>query len=88
MGRAMASSSKEEEILAAAVAGIPRVAEVVASIPSEHGLRGTALAGCVSLCGVLQYDLVLSHGNAAGWLVVDVARVICNADHHWACVPL
>ena len=35
----MASSSKEEDILVAAVAGIPRVAEVVASIPSEQQSR-------------------------------------------------
>ena len=31
----MASISEEEKILEAAVAGIPRVAEVVASIPEE-----------------------------------------------------
>lgn len=31
----MASISEQEEILEAAVAGIPRVAEVVASIPEE-----------------------------------------------------
>jgi hypothetical protein len=39
MGRAMASSSEEEDILEAAVAGIPRVAEVVASIPGEDRAR-------------------------------------------------
>lgn len=38
-GSVMASSSKEEEILAAAVAGIPRVAEAVASIPEEDRPR-------------------------------------------------
>jgi hypothetical protein len=35
----MASISEEEEILEAAVAGIPRVAEVVASIPEEDRRR-------------------------------------------------
>ncbi len=32
----MASSSKEAEILQATVAGIPRVAQAIAAIPTEH----------------------------------------------------
>ena len=37
VGGAMASTSEEEKILEAAVAGIPRVAEAVASIPRRKG---------------------------------------------------
>ncbi len=51
----MASNSEESEILEAAVAGIPRVAKVVASIPEED--REKALEAAESTYRQTVWDL-------------------------------
>ena len=73
MGRAIASSSKEEEILAAAVAGIPRVAQVVASIPSEHQSR--ALDAAESSYRQTLRDLGYEEAPIQGWTSAVMFRL-------------
>jgi hypothetical protein len=45
----MASIWEEEEILEAAVTGIPRVAEAVALIPEKAKTKGVNFSNCASL---------------------------------------
>jgi len=69
----MASSSKEEDILAAAVAGIPRVAEVVASIPSEQQSR--ALDAAESSYRQTLRDLGYEEAPIQGWISAVMFRL-------------
>ena len=69
----MASISEEEEILEAAVAGIPRVAEAVASIPEKA--RPKALAAVESTYRQTMLDLGYEEGAAEGWVSAMMLRL-------------
>jgi hypothetical protein len=69
----MASSSKEEEILAAAVAGIPRVAEAVASIPEED--RPMALEAVEGSYRQTVRDLGYEEGPIQSWIAAVMLRL-------------
>ena len=69
----MASSSKEEEILAAAVAGIPRVAQVVASIPNDHQSR--ALDAVEGSYQQTVLDLGYEEGPVQSWVSAVMFRL-------------
>jgi len=73
MGRAMASSSEEEEILEAAIAGIPRVAEVVASIPGEH--RAKALHAVERSYRQTVRDLGYEEAPIQSWISAVMLRL-------------
>ena len=62
----MASISEEEEILEAAVAGLPRVAEAVASIP--EGDRAKALEAAESAYRQVVQDLGYEAGSVESWV--------------------
>jgi len=69
----MASSSKEEEILAAAVAGIPRVAEAVAWIPEED--RPRALDAVEGSYRQTMRDLGYEEGPIQSWVAAVMLRL-------------
>src|SRR5271166_3476225 len=69
----MASSSEEEEILEAAVAGIPRVAEAVASIPEEARVK--ALTAVESTYRQTMLDLGYEEGPAKSWVSAMMLRL-------------
>ena len=69
----MASSSKEEEILAAAIAGIPRVAEAVASIPEED--RPRALEAVEGSYRQTVLDLGYEEGPVQSWVSAVMFRL-------------
>ena len=73
----MASVSEEEEILEAAVTGIPRVAEVVASIPEKA--RPKALAAVESTYRQTMLDLGYDEGPAEGWVSAMMLRLQAEA---------
>ena len=72
-GGAMAWSSEAEEILEAAVAGLPKVAEVVASIPEED--RAKALDAVKSTYRQTMLDLGYEEGVAEGWVSAMMLRL-------------
>ncbi len=69
----MASISEEEEILEAAVAGLPRVAEVLASIPEED--RARALEAAESAYRGTVRDLGYEEGAAEAWVSAIMVRL-------------
>jgi len=69
----MASISEEEEILEAAVSGIPRVAEAVASIPEKA--RAKALAAVESTYRQTMLDLGYDEGPAESWVSAMMLRL-------------
>jgi hypothetical protein len=69
----MASISEEEQILEAAVAGIPRVAEVVASIPEED--RAKALDAVESTYRQTVRDLGYEEWPVQGWVSAMMLRL-------------
>ncbi len=69
----MASISEEEKILEAAVAGIPRVAEAVASIPEED--RAKALGAVESSYRQTVRDLGYEDGPVQSWLAAVMLRL-------------
>ncbi len=69
----MASISEEEEILEAAVAGIPRVAEAMASIPEEA--RAKALTAVESTYRQTMLDLGYEEGPAESWVSAMMLRL-------------
>jgi len=69
----MASISEEEEILEAAVTGIPRVAEAVASIPEKA--RAKALAAVESTYRQTMLDLGYEEGPAESWVSAMMLRL-------------
>jgi len=69
----MASISEEEEILEAAVAGIPRVAEAVASIPEKA--RAKALTAVESTYRQTMLDLGYEEGPAESWVSTIMVRL-------------
>ena len=69
----MGSISEEEEILEAAVTGIPRVAEVVASIPEKA--RAKALDAVKSIYLQTMLDLGYEEGPAEGWVFAMMLRL-------------
>ena len=62
----MASNSEEKEILEAAVAGVPRVAEAVALIPEED--RAKALEAAEGAYRQTVRDLGYEQGPAEDWV--------------------
>lgn len=69
----MASISEEEKVLEAAVAGIPRVAEVVASIPEED--RAKALNAVESSYRQTVRHLGYEEGPIQSWLSAVMLRL-------------
>ena len=69
----MASISEAEEILAAAVAGIPRVAEAVASIPEED--RARALDAVEGSYRQTVRDLGYEEGPIQSWVAAVMLRL-------------
>ena len=69
----MASISEEEKILEAAVTGIPRVAEAVASIPEKA--RAKALTAVESTYRQTMLDLGYEEGPAEGWVSAMMLRL-------------
>ncbi len=69
----MASISEEEEILEAAVSGIPRVAEVVASIPEEE--RRRALHAAARSYRDTARDLGYDEGPIQSWVSAVMLRL-------------
>jgi len=69
----MASISEEEEILEAAVTGITRVAEAVASIPEKA--RAKALAAVESTYRQTMLDLGYEEGPAENWVSAMMLRL-------------
>ena len=73
VGGAMASTSEEEKILEAAVAGIPRVAEAVASIPEEE--RPRALDAVEGSYRQTVLDLGYEEGPVQSWVSAVMLRL-------------
>jgi hypothetical protein len=69
----MASSSEAEKILEAAVAGIPRVAEAVASIPEED--RPRALDAVEGSYRQTVRDLGYEEGPVQSWVSAVMLRL-------------
>ena len=69
----MVSISEEEEILEAAVAGIPRVAEVIASVPEEDKAKALHAAECSYRQTVR--DLGYEEGPVQGWVSAMMLRL-------------
>ena len=69
----MASSLVEEEILEAAVTGIPRVAEAVVSIPEKA--RAKALAAVEGTYRQTMLDLGYEEGPAESWVSAMMLRL-------------
>jgi len=69
----MASISEEEEILEAVVAGIPRVAEVVASIAEED--RGRALEAAARSYWETVRNLGYEEGPVQSWVSAVMLRL-------------
>jgi hypothetical protein len=74
----MASTSEEEEILEAAAAGIPRVAEVLASIPEEDRARALDAAECSYRQTML--DLGYDEGPVQGWVSAMMLRLQAEVE--------
>jgi hypothetical protein len=72
-GWCQASTSEEEKILEAAVAGIPRVAEAVASIPEED--RPRALDAVESSYRLTVRDLGYEEGPVQSWVSAVMLRL-------------
>ena len=72
-GRVMASISEEEKILEAAVAGIPRVAGAVASIPEEK--RPRALDAVEGSYRQTVLDLGYEEGPVQSWVSAVMFRL-------------
>ncbi len=69
----MASIADEEEILEAAIAGIPKVAEVIASIPEED--RATALDAAERSYRQTVCDLGYDEGPIESWVSAVMLRL-------------
>jgi hypothetical protein len=69
----MASISEDEEILEAAIAGLPRVAEVVASIPEED--RARALSAVESTYRQTVRGLGYEEWPAESWVSAIMVRL-------------
>ncbi len=69
----MASIADEEEILEAAIAGIPKVAEVIASIPEED--RATALDAAERSYRQIVCDLGYDEGPIESWVSAVMLRL-------------
>ena len=69
----MASIYEDEEILEAAIAGLPRVAEVVASIPEED--RARALDAVESTYWQTVRGLGYEEGPAESWVSAMMLRL-------------
>ena len=69
----MASSSEAEKILEAAIAGIPRVAEAVASIPEED--RPRALDAVEDSYRQTVRDLGYEEGPVQSWVSAVMLRL-------------
>ena len=74
----MASTSEEEEILEAAAAGIPRVAEVLAAIPEEDRARALDAAECSYRQTML--DLGYDEGPVQGWVSAMMLRLQAEVE--------
>jgi len=74
----MTSNSKEEEILAAAIAGIPRVAQVIAAIPGEH--RARALDAVESTYRQTVRDLGYEEGRVQSWVSAAMFRLRADVE--------
>ncbi len=84
-GRVMASISKKEEILEAAVAGIPKVAELVASIPEQDRTRALDAAERSYRQTVL--NLGYEEGPAEAWVSAIMVRLQAEAASKPAARP-
>ena len=73
VGGVMASDSEEEKILEAAVAGIPKVAEAVASIPEED--RPRALDAVEDSYRQTVRDLGYEEGPVQSWVSAVMLRL-------------
>jgi hypothetical protein len=69
----MASISEEEEILEAAVAGIPKVAEAIASMPEKAWAK--ALAAVKGTYRQTMLDLGYDEVPAEGWVSAMMLRL-------------
>ena len=69
----MTSISEEEEILEAAVSGIPRVADVIASVPEED--KAKALDAAESAYRETVRDLGYEEGPAEAWVSAIMVRL-------------
>lgn len=69
----MASSSEAEEILGAAVAGIPRVAQAIAETPAEH--RAKALEAAERSYRQTVQDLGYDEGPVQSWVSAVMLRL-------------
>jgi len=81
----MVSISEEEEILEAAVTGIRRVAEVVASIPEKA--RPKALAAVESTYRQTMLDLGYDQGPAESWVSAMMLRLQAKVAEQEAAKP-
>jgi len=69
----MTSSSEQEEILEAAVAGIPRVAQAIAEIPTEH--RTKALGAAERSYRQTVQELGYEEGPIQSWVSAVMLRL-------------
>jgi hypothetical protein len=69
----MASNSEAEEILEAAVAGIPRVAQAIAETPAEH--RSKALEAAERSYRQTLQELGYEEGPAQSWFSAVMLRL-------------
>jgi hypothetical protein len=74
----MASNLENEEMLEAAIADIPRVAQTIATMPAEH--RATAFDAAER--GYLRAVLDLGYGEAASrrWVAAVMSRLRVEAE--------
>ena len=79
-GGAMALISEEEKVLEAAVAGIPKVAEVVASIPEED--RARALGAVERSYRQTVLDLGYDEGPVQSWVSAVMLRLQREVKEH------
>ena len=70
---AVASNLKEEEVLEAAIIGLPRVAQAIAQMPEEN--RTTALKAAERSYCQTAADLGYGAGQANGWAATVMARL-------------
>ncbi len=69
----MASISEEEEVLEAAVAGIPRVAQAIAETPAEQ--RAKALEAAERSYQQTVQDLGYEEGRVQSWVAAVMLRL-------------
>ncbi|MGA2314398.1 MAG: hypothetical protein ABSF87_18920 [Xanthobacteraceae bacterium] len=74
----MASSSQEEEILETAIAGIPRVAQVIAAIPREH--QAKALEAAESSYRQTVLDLGYEEAPTKVWVAAVMFRLRAEVE--------